>query len=267
MMDIVKARIGQTTQAAADRVLRANTWKSIQTITPETKILAHGDSWFDYPWILGTGGGVPEHLSDILGVHILNIAHHGDSTETMLGVEKRKQIEEHLPGMDVLLFSGGGNDIAGEQFCLWLNDNKGDVSAAIDWPRLNQVLDLIVADYRDLIEIRDRLAPECLLVTHAYDWPIPDEHGVCGLGPWLLPSLLYCGWDCPSDQYNIVKSVMTAFCARLSSLADEQSSLGKKHIHVFTQGTLTDNDWANEIHPNRQGFEKIAQKFAAALKQ
>ena len=79
------------------------------------RVIADGDSWFDYPDILLTGGAVINHLEDISGVEILNTAHYGDSVEQMLGVEKRQRIEALLknPGFDILLFSGGGNDIVG----------------------------------------------------------------------------------------------------------------------------------------------------------
>lgn len=265
MPDIVKARIAQKSLAETTRLGRVLEHASAK---PARKILAHGDSWFDYPWILGTGGGVIDHLQAMIGTPILNIAHHGDSTETMLGLEKRKQLEKHLPGTDVLLFSGGGNDIAGDQFVLWLNDAEwcmGDVNQAIDSVRLKAVMDLIIETYRDLIEIRDRLAPDCLLVTHAYDFPIPSDHGVCGLGPWLKPGLDYCGWTSPADQKFIAALVMAQFGQRLQQLADEQVALGKKHIHLATLGTVSADDWANEIHLNHNGLDKIAAKFAAVF--
>jgi hypothetical protein len=265
MSDIVKARIAQKQLAKDERAGAVENWKAQK---PDMKILAHGDSWFSYLWILGTGGSVIDHLQKMISIPILNIAHAGDSTETMLGLNKRRQLEEHLPGTDVLLFSGGGNDIAGDQFVLWLNDSSwcmGDVNQAIDTARLNAVLDLIVETYRDLIEIRDRLAPDCLIVTHAYDFPIPSEHGVCGLGPWLKPGLDYCGWTKPADQKFIAALVMSQFHARLQRLAADETALGKKHVHIATLGTVSEDDWANEIHLNRHGLDKIAAKFCACI--
>jgi hypothetical protein len=261
---IVTARLGQTAEAAAVRNQRIADWADLN---PAMKIVAHGDSWMDYPEILLTGGGIPDHLSRLIGIPILNLAHHGDSTENSLGLAKRKQIEASLPGTSYFLFSGGGNDIAGDQFCLWLKDNPRSGTAdnwdnwmnAIDWPRLAMVLEIINSDYRDLADIRDRVQPGCVMVTHGYDWPIPSDVGVCGLGPWLKPSLEYCGWTDPGDQYQIVKAVLSRFNLMIAGLPI------KHHIHVSTQGTLAADEWANEIHPNRDGFEKIAQKFQAAL--
>ena len=41
-------------------------------------------------------------------------------TLNMLGLAKRQELESYLTDCDVLFFSGGGNDIAGDQFCIWL---------------------------------------------------------------------------------------------------------------------------------------------------
>ena len=172
----------------------------------QPKIIAHGDSWFDYPALLFTGGGIPTHLSKISGLSISNLAHYGYGTEEMLSIPKRKELEESLPGADILLFSGGGNDIAGDQFCIWLNDNvDGDINKAISWSRFDSALNLIIADYDDLIQLRDLIAPNCLLVTHGYDFPTPLMFGVgvCGIGPWLKPSFDYCGWTDVNDQCEI----------------------------------------------------------------
>ena len=141
-----------------------------------------------------------------------------------------------------------------------MNDNKdGNWENAIDYIRLNMILEIVNSDYRDLAEIRDRVTPACIMVTHGYDWAIPSDHGVCGRGPWLKPSLVYCGWTDPVDQFNIVKTVLMKFNAMIAAMPI------KNRIHVQTQGTLNADDWSNEIHPNRNGFEKIALEFQKAL--
>ena len=228
------------------------------------KIIAAGDSWADYPKILMTGGGLIDHLSVVMGVPITNYAHAGDATLATMGLEKSKRLESILPGADILLFSGGGDDIAGDQFCIWLNQNTdGDVSKSINYNRLGAALNLIIANYEDLTDIRDRIAPNCLIVTHSYDWPVAPMLGVgvLWLGPWLKPSLDYCGWTDEDDQVQIVKKVMLEFQSRMSAFA-AQSRL---HLHINTQGTIAPEDWGNEIHANSAGWTKLAQVVNAAL--
>ncbi|HUZ08461.1 MAG TPA: hypothetical protein VMV89_13370 [Candidatus Paceibacterota bacterium] len=238
-------------------------------MTSPPRVVADGDSWFDYPEILLTGGAVIDHLEKFSGVNILNTAHYGDSVQQMLGVEKRQRIEALLkkPGFDILLFSGGGNDIAGDQFCLWFKPNTGGgADSAVDTARLQEILGVVEDGYRDLIDIRDRCAPDCWIVTHAYDFPQPSDKGVCGLGPWLKPSLDYRGWTNAADQFAIARVVLSKFNDRLVALEAEQMAAGKHFLHVRTQGTLNPRtDWANEIHPNAAGFTKIAKVFSAAL--
>lgn len=268
------ARRAVRRQAASERKARVAAYlQYLKTCSPAPtsppRVIADGDSWFDYPEILMTGGGVIKHLESVSGVKILNTAHHGDSVEQMLGVDKRQRIEALLkdPGFDILLFSGGGNDIAGDQFCLWLKPNAGgNAASAVNFERLQEVLGVVEAGYRDLIDIRDRFAPDCWIVTHGYDFPQPSSKGVCGIGPWLKPSLDYRGWKKAADQFAIVKIVLSEFRDRLVALEAEQKAAGKKFLHIRTQGTLNPRtNWANEIHPNRAGFTKIAKKFSTAL--
>ena len=230
------------------------------------KVIAFGDSWFDYNWILGTRGGLIDHLEAVSGLEIENFAHAGDPTLATMGLKKSQQLEKVLPGADILLFSGGGDDIAGDQFCIWLNQNTdGDISKAINWNRLGKMLDLVVANLEDLVDIRDRLAPNCWIVTHSYDFPTPEMLGkgvLFGLlGPWLKPGLDYCGWTNENDQAQIVKFVLTEFNHRLASFA----SANHRILHINTQGTVSAQDWDNEIHANDAGWTKLAQVVNLAL--
>ncbi|MDE2107300.1 MAG: hypothetical protein KGL39_59430 [Patescibacteria group bacterium] len=228
--------------------------------TPQ--IIAIGDSHMDYPTELLTGGGIPAHFTRLTGIPVRNIAHHGDGSEVTLSLRKRKEIEESITGTDIMLVSMGGDDIAGDQFCLWLKDNEtGNTADAVDWPVFNHQLDLIMACYADLTQIRNIVNPDCLIVTYEYDFPTASKLGVgvCGLGPWLKPSLDFCGWLQAQDQVDIIKVVLTAFSARLRAL------VVNNRVHVETQGTCGEDDWQNEIHYNRHGFGKIAAKFVETL--
>ena len=225
------------------------------------KIIADGDSWFDFPKWTFTGGDVIDHLQALTGWHITNLAHAGDATQEMLSLGQRQRLEAELRGADYLLFSGGGNDIAGKQLVTLLNQRPADglTTKALSWDRLTAALDMIMAMYDDLAQLRDEVAPQCVIVTHEYDFAIPRDRGVLWFGPWLKPSLEYCGWTAGADQRTIIKLVLHEFALRLRSWK------ANNHIHVQTQGTLCGSDWHDEMHPNRAGFRKIAMKFADTL--
>jgi hypothetical protein len=107
------------------------------------------------------------------------------------------------------------------------------------------------------------MAPGVPIFTHCYDFPIPNgAHPPC-IGPWLKPSLDFCNWPAAAGKL-IVRQALIAFRAMLVRLASD----AENNLHlVDTQGTLLESEWANELHPNPDGFGKIAQKFADSLAQ
>ncbi len=242
--------------------------------TGRLNLLAEGDSWFDYP-LTGSNpllpSGVVAQLPAVLAPDpvVLSLAHYGDTTTEMLGVDQRRRLIAALidPAhgtFDALLFSGGGNDIAGAQFRLWLHDaNAG--GGAVNLVALDHVLGVIMAAYEDLVALRDQHRATLPIFLHAYDFALPTGTGVCGIGPWLRPSLEDRGWmahgDTPARGAPIVRDMLSRFRDRLAAFANSQRHV----VLVETQGLLDADEWANELHPTPAGFRKVAEAFAAAL--
>ncbi len=233
------------------------------------QILAEGDSWFDYPAFIG--GGIIPRLAGRLGVPILNLAKAGDEVRYMLGVEERLVLADQLSGgspaggpWDVVLFSGGGNDIVGNPMALWVKDFNPAIPPAsnINQPRFDAALALVRAGYEDLITLRDQLSPQTHLVFQGYDFPIPDGRGICFLGPWLKPTFDLRKFPTLAAGEAVIKAMLQQFAAMLTTLA------GPKVTFINTQGTLLQQtaSWHNELHPARAGFEKFADLFQQKLK-
>lgn len=237
------------------------------------RILAEGDSWFDYP-VPFFGGGIIKRLEKKLGVPILNLAKAGDEVRFMLGVDERLQIINQLKtgspaggAWDVMLFSGGGNDVVDDPMVLWLNRFKPGMSAAqlINQPRYSHALGMIQAGYEDLIALRDALSPGTHLVFHAYDFALPDGRGVCGKGPWIKPSLDVKGVPANSTiAKDLVKELLKQFALMIDGLANSHPGI----TFINGQGTLSPvpASWHNELHLEKAGFEKFADIFRAKLK-
>jgi hypothetical protein len=239
------------------------------------QIVAEGDSWFDYP-VPFFGGGIIPRLEDRLGVPILNLASAGDEVRYMLGVEERTRLVRTLSGgcpaggpWDVLLFSGGGNDIVDNPMALWIKDWTPGTTPAdhIHTERFATVLALVRAGYEDLIALRDVLSPTTHLVFQGYDYAIPDGRGICHLGPWLKPTFDLRKFPNQAAAAEVVKAMLQQFAAMLSELVEDPKVQNVTFING--QGTLPrqKGSWHNELHPSRDGFEKFADLFYKKLKE
>jgi hypothetical protein len=239
-------------------------------------MLAHGDSWFDYP-LSGndfsiTNTDVIAHLESMGNTHplIQNVSHYGDATTAEMSLPKQERMIKSLQDRanwlnqgrpDAILFSGGGDDIAGNQFCIFLND-EAPGAVGLNAARFQGVLDMVEASYRDLFAFRDKYSPGTPIFGHCYDFPIPNgSHPACA-GPWLLPSLNFAGWN-PVQGQTILQNALINFRQMLQGLANDPAN---NFVLVQTQGTLESSDWANELHPFPDGFGKIAAGFLLALR-
>jgi len=239
-------------------------------------MLAHGDSWFDYP-LAGNSVSLP-HTDIIVQLesmgnvnpYILNMSQWGDATTDEMSLPKQQLMISALQDPsnwlsagkpNAILFSGGGNDVAGDQFCIFLDYSTLSPNG-LDVTRFQDALGMVEASYLDLFAFRDRYAPSVPILAHSYDFPIPNgAHPVCA-GPWLKPSLDFCGYNL-TEGTAIVRQALTEFKNRLAALAAKP---GNNFILVDTQGVLQAADWANELHPFTPGFQKLAGKFVDALR-
>jgi hypothetical protein len=245
------------------------------TATP-LDLLAIGDSWFDYPV---NDYGVPWTNQDIVAQLqtmgnpsplVLSRALHGNPMTTTLGLSNQKQYvtdiadsSQWLNGSpDAILVSGGGDDVVGDQFIVYLDYFGGNLSN-----RIQGVVDSIEASYQALFSFRDLHAPTTPIFGHCYDYAIPNGVGVVFQGPWLQPSLSFSGYNY-AEGLAIVKDAIDQLYAMLNGLASVKKN---NFFLVDTRGTLTRDasqplGFANEIHPYSAGFLALANKFVPALR-
>lgn len=270
---ILKQRgVKAPTAPRAKRTARAHALTAAPaTVTTPLQILAEGDSWFDYPKPF-FGGGIVPRLESLIGVPILNLAKAGDEARYMLGVDERRTLTTQLVNgcpaggpWDVLLFSGGGNDIVDDPMCLWLRDFTPGTPPAglIDQPRFDTALALVRAAYEDLIAVRDLVSPGTQLLFHCYDFAIPDGRGVCTLGPWMKPAFDLRGYPTLAARTPVVKEMLQQFAMMLAQVV-----AGHPNVSLVNgQGLLAPqaSSWDNELHPKGAGFDKHAQLFRSTL--
>lgn len=243
-------------------------------------ILAQGDSWFDYPLrgndiiTFGFNSDLIAQLEQlaITTPAVLNFAVAGESSTQQLSLTKQQRMIEALQDKrnwfgeapDAILFSAGGNDIAGEHFCIFL-DYLTTNSSGLNMERFEKVLGMVKATYEKLFALRDRFAPGVPIFSHNYDFALPTGVGLpCKIGPWIQPSLKHCGWNDEKMGASIVRAVLSNLSAMLESLAADEAN---NFTLINTQGTLRSGEWANELHPTPSGFRKLAEVIIAELRR
>lgn len=252
--------------------------RTYQTYKP-LRILVEGDSWVAYPQIAGTKN-ITLQLADNpkYNLIILCLAQSGDEAVSMMSSSTNKSgllgaLESYE--FDVLLFSGGGNDIVGQyDFDFLLNKQTGtlDWEQCINQKRLTRRMMQIKNAYLDLIDYVDTYGKgdskqKLKIVTHTYDYLPPSPKGFLpGRDSWLYPYFMAKKIENEVDQIKIIDEIMNIF---VRTLQDVEKTSGGRFQVVDTRKTIgTDKqNWLNEIHPKSPGFKKIADKiYDSALK-
>ena len=248
------------------------------------RIVSEGDSWFDYPRKLF--GKAPMNIIDHIEVktkgvaNVLRLESNGDEIVQMLAYKQRQKLTKllnkyQLKGkpIDLLFFSGGGNDIVGDwDFERFLLPFQRGFSAedCINRVAFNVKLKQIEMAFRELINIRDQYSPDTIIVTHTYDIPFvtgkPARYlGINVGGPWLTPGFI--ARDVPPNMRRAVVRIMLGDLGRIMTDLETELGAAGRFCAARTQGTLVSEDeWLNEIHPRKDGFGLVAEKVYAKAK-
>jgi lysophospholipase L1-like esterase len=246
------------------------------------KIVAEGDSWFDFKpsWLQDPRkGDLLSQLNRMPEFNIYRVSKAGDTVENMIyGTEydgeyspepsqltrTLEAITRHQP--QAVLFSGGGNDIVGDELAGYLNHASSSAGAA-SLLRVEQVRYIfhtyIAKALLTFIRQVQAAKPGVQVFLHGYDYAIPTGKGVIRIppgwtfiGPWLRPA--FAAKRIPLDQATgIVRELIDEFNEMQIALAASLPDV--RHIDV--RGTLAADDWSDELHPTPAGFGKVAEKF------
>jgi lysophospholipase L1-like esterase len=248
-------------------------------------LVAEGDSWFDYPFY-----DILKILEDDHGFDVESVSHKGDRVEDMAYSDGQldeftRRIEKLLRNGSVppkaILLSGGGNDVAGDEFGMLLNHKASSV-AGLNYNVVNGIInERIMSSYLTIIQrvteiCKSRVGNPLPILIHGYDYPVPDGRGYLGgwwflPGPWFEPGFRVKGFGIIQERINIVKDLIDLFNEMLQTIASRPEF---EHVHFVdvrkTLSTLPDKyqaDWDNELHPTEQGFKAITAKFVQVINQ
>jgi len=249
-------------------------YEKLTSENPNAKrALCFGDSWFQYP---PKSVDLNKQLAKIFqNTAFLNEGIPGrDSAQWKLALP-RIQREIGTYHFDAILLSNGGNDIVGEELNEYVKTpSQSQSTDDTQWGQIpSQVYDHIrldrfeialqyaITDFKEVVQNRDTSSPESIVYLHTYDYIYPDGRpyklGPITEGPWVKPAFVTAGLKDPDQQRIVISWLVDQFAAHLKSYASTKANIRI----VDSRGTLTSKEqWANEIHPTPDGFQKIAKE-------
>jgi hypothetical protein len=281
----------QTT--SVEKMAAASGLPQLKAAAPPSKkyrLLADGDSWFDYP----LGQDVLDYLNNFFRHPVTKLARAGSTlnelvygpgdilqsdpdqgTTRLTEVVRKLREVEHQPKKQfhAFLFSGGGNDIAGPEFFSFVNHAASNLQNPNAEVLRGVVSETFQKAYEDMIDVllaeARREGITLPIFVHGYDYPWPDGRGAVALGiagPWFDSTFKKKGY--PFQNHNeqqllnrrtILNHFIDGFDAMLDSVVAKYAGIVHK---VRLIGTLPNiEQWANELHPTNPGFLAIAWKF------
>lgn len=248
----------------------------------ERVLIAEGDSWFDYPF-----SDVLKELEDEHGFEVESVSHKGDTIEQM--AYSGGQLDDFVRTLEktirigrmpeAILLSGGGNDVAGEEFAVLLNHADSPTPGLNDAVVQGILQDRVRHAYITVLSAVTSVCEQELgraipILIHGYDHAVPDGRGFAGgwsflPGPWLEPGFREKGYEDEQTQRDIVEQLIDRFNDQLLSALPGVEGLG--HVrYVDLRGTLRRDAtyrewWANELHPTKKGYRAVAATLAGVL--
>lgn len=248
------------------------------------RLLAEGDSWF-------TVGAIPS--SNLLyelrlkkRTVILNLGYPGDTIANVAQLSANTEFVRRLAhpnwasDWDAVLLSGGGNDLIERASDLVRVTPGGAGRKAADYVDARQLAAFrqdVQTAHRRIAALRDAMGSPSRgtpIVVHTYDYPTPRPAPATFLmvpftRPWMHPVF---------EARKVPKSLRAGVAAHLldalaEALLELEAELPAFHV-VDTRNLLqradidakgNSGDWLNEIHPNGDGYRKIAGRLAARL--
>lgn len=245
--------------------------------TPKQKIVAEGDSWFDYP----PGLDILDNLKKKHGYKIYKVSEAGDTIENMsYGTEIRRNFSRRTPQIGetldavsrhepkVFLLSGGGNDLAGPELEAFLNHKDSNLPLVREHYARYIFFEVFKNAYEHIMRSVWKIDPNIHIISHGYGHPIPDGSkitifGIRFSGPWLRPTLAKKNITNPVEAQQIMCNLIDLFNDMLQELDNEHPNFH----YLDLRDQIKRSDWVNELHVSDEAFERIAAIFHGEIQK
>lgn len=252
--------------------------------TPDPRILvAEGDSWFQFPILIDD---VVDQLDRQWLVSCRSEA--GDTLQRMVFdvPEYMLDLEELRGRVTAFIFSGGGNDVVGEDVAGHRSVLVGllrpfepgrPAEWYVDTDAFRDKLAFCERAYRRVIEEVGREHPGLPVILHGYDRAIPfagtgDPRDPSWARPdeWLAGPMAAAPLGITSSQLQ--REIVAVMINRLNEAqrrlcgGNVAGGAFPQAYHVDVRGLLPDiAGWADELHPTDAGFAQVAAAFQRVL--
>jgi hypothetical protein len=245
---------------------RNKRYNNLKQDPKRVRIVAEGDSWFQYPILL------QDTLDQLYKRYaIKSFAEAGDTLANYL---KKKEYLNAIEteNAEFFLVSGGGNDVLGEEFqhFLRLTPDPDDTSPKrYLHQKFFDQLDKLDQLYEELFNGLLQRYPDLHILVHCYDYIIPvdlDNPENKKKSSWSGKYMFDKKIAPQSVREDLIIFILNEFAQRLEKLAQKAPFLGKVSF-VDTRGLVNRSSWFDEIHPIDEGFELVAAKFISEIER
>jgi lysophospholipase L1-like esterase len=238
----------------AQRSWRLHRFRRRRDETPELPVVVcEGDSWVAHPFITD----ITDHLLDDerYPLHALGV---GAAADLLGHMDHARDHEQAIVqyGAAALVVSGGGNDLmdAFPHFLRpWIpgSDPERLLTAAVD-TRMQALMGT-------MRQILTRMEGSVPVVVHGYDYLRVRQSGEGGR---LGPSFDHAGIADHRERTAVLWAVVDRYNAHLRDTTRDMPWV----TYVDLRGTVIDDEeWHDDIHPNDDGFGRLAERIAEAV--
>ncbi len=250
--------------SVAKRVQNRQYRQNLVRYPDRIRIVAEGDSWFQYPFMLRD---IIDYLSGVYSV--FSVAAAGATLEDYLkNSEFLETIAQVKP--QFFLLSGGGNDLLGEAFATLIRDAPDGSKTGPDrylTDAFQTTLTAVLDRYKRILRLVHLGYPEVRVLVHGYDYVIPSgAEKLPGSSSWMGEVLNKRGITATTEREGISRHIIDGFNEQLRTVAAQYPNV----TYLDLRGTVRRTDrladyWYDEIHPNDKGFLSLSSKFVAEI--
>lgn len=242
---------------AADGARRRHKYAQRRRQHPELPVVVcEGDSWIAHPFVRDIG----DHLFDDArsGFVVRNCGAAGDRLAAMAAAREHEAVLAETDAA-ALVLSGGGNDLL-VQFREFLRTwVPGDEPSRLVTEVLERRLGELMVTMKQVlrrVRDRDRTLP---IVVHGYDYlrVAAPERGQF-LSPWFDAKHIH---DAGERQATL-GYVVDRFNHHLRDATLEVEGVA----YVDVRGRVGADEWYDEIHPNDEGFGRVAETIGEVVR-